>query len=144
LINYKTNKDMKRNWKVRFHLGKGDNFMKWRIENVETKEVTFYSPDKVMISMIDCKLHNHKGTAKKINEGQNKTVCAWIMCKNVNVIASQNYSFEKFIHEEGMTNVAQYNPRVTPYWRDQDDNNIDKHEYRFMLTYGTKLLTKNK
>ena len=135
---------MKRNWKVRFHLGKGENFMKWRIENVETKEVTFHSPKEVMISMIDCKLHNHKGTAKKINEGQNKTVCAWIMGKNVNVIASQNYSFEKFIQEESMTNVAQYNPRVTPYWRDQDDNNIDKHEYSFMLTDGTKLLTKNK
>lgn len=133
---------MKRNWKVRFHLGKGENFMKWRIENVETKQVTFYSPDKVMISMIDCKLHNHKGTAKKINEGQNKTVCAWIMCKNVNVILAQSSSFKKYIHEEGMTNVAQYNPRVTPYWRDRYDNNIDKNEYGFMITDSTKLLTK--
>ena len=88
------------------------------------------------------KLHNHKGTDKKINEGQNKTVCAWIMCRSVNVILAQSSSFKKYIKEEGMTNVAQYNPRITPYWRDQDDNNIDKHEYSFMLTDGTKLLTK--
>jgi len=134
---------MNRRYKVRFHLGAGVNFGKWRVENTETTEVAFYSPKDVLISMIDCKLYNQKGAATKIYNGQNKTVCAWIMCKNAWVFnANDIASFKKYIKEEGMTNVAQYNPRITPYWRDKYDNNIDKNEYGFMITDSIKLLTK--
>jgi hypothetical protein len=129
---------MNRRYKVRFHLGAGVNFGKWRVENVENKEVFFYSPDDYMISMINGKLYNQKGAATKIYNGQNKTVCAWIMCRNILVLQSSSKKYIKDEHD----GAAKYNPRVNPYWTDSDGNDIDKEEFSHLITIGRDILTK--
>ena len=125
---------MKRKFKVRFHLGKGVNFMKWRVENIETKDVQFYNPNDTMIGMFDCKLYNQEGTAKKINNGQNKTVCAWIMADKVDVVDGASVDRLKPRALSGMDVTLKYNPRVTPNWVDHTNKNVDKESYRWIVT----------
>lgn len=110
---------MKRIIKIRFHLGAGENFMKWRIENVNDKDVAFYSPEEMIALMTNCKLYNQKATANKIHNGANKTVCAWIMCE----------SFEFVEQVTTFGEQIKYNPRVIPHWVDSEGNNVDKKEY---------------
>jgi hypothetical protein len=113
---------MKRNIKVRFHLGSGENFMKWRIENIDTKDVVFHEPQTMNAVMNNCKLYNQKASAIKIHNGANKTVCAWIMCESLE-FKEQSNTFKEQIH---------YNPRVKPHWVDSQGNNVDKKEYKSM------------
>ena len=68
----------KNKYKVRFNLGRGDNYMKWKV-STPSGEATYHNPDDVLIIMKGCKLFNQKGSANKIYEGANKTVCAWVI-----------------------------------------------------------------
>lgn len=117
---------MKAKYKVRFNLGKGINFMKWKVSDPLGK-ATYYDPGKVLITMNGCRLINHKGTAKKIHEGANKTVCAWVECDSVEV--SNDYIFS--------SNGEQvcYNPRVTPHWT-LNDYIVDRAQFDKLITVG--------
>jgi len=97
-----------RRTKVRFSLQKGDNYMKWRIIHSDGS-VRYYNPNEVQLIMIGCTLKNNKKIANKIFRGEtNKTVCAWIMCDDVQVI------YSNFI---GATPYKiYYNPRKEPNW----------------------------
>jgi hypothetical protein len=117
---------MNRNIRVRYHLGKGKNFMKWRIENILTKEVQFVCPNRYSLTLIKTKLYNQTTASEKIHCGGNKTVCAWIMCEAVQINRAQ----------QGVQDLISYNPRVAPYWRDDQDNNIDKQCYAILFTNG--------
>ena len=64
--------------KVRFNLGKGKNYMKWKLQFPTHSE--YYSPSEYNLAMFGCTLKNSKTTAKKIHDGAHKTVCAWILC----------------------------------------------------------------
>lgn len=47
--------------KIRFNLGRGKNYMKWKIECAEG---TFYlSPEDVNLRMVNARLRNHRGVA---------------------------------------------------------------------------------
>ena len=72
-------------YKVRFHLGAGENFMKWQVKSPDGT-VKFYKPEEVGILMTGCFLRNQKGTAEKIHAGANKTVCAWVEAQLVSVV----------------------------------------------------------
>jgi hypothetical protein len=124
---------MSRAFKVRFHLGLGDNFMKWRVENMNTNEVQFFDPQVYSIKMNDCKLHNQRGSAEKIFDGGYKTVCAWIMASRIQLLigdSGDNIPVSKRL---------MYNPRVTPNWTDSKNTNIDKKEFKSLVTCGKKL-----
>jgi hypothetical protein len=122
---------IKRSFRVRFHLGKGANFMKWRIENVESKEVDFYSPCEVSIMMINAKLYNQVTAANKILCGGNKTVCAWIMCESVHLRSDANYR---------LIDKVSYNPRIAPHWtNDRNTMNYDGAEFSQLWTEGRGL-----
>lgn len=124
---------MKRLFKVRFHLGKGENYMKWRVENTSTNFVEFFDYKDYDIEMINCKLYNQEGAAEKIFKGDNKTVCAWIMCEKVALVLGGNrYRLPK-------ENIISYNPKVKPYWLDFGGENIDKSEFELIETIGKKL-----
>jgi hypothetical protein len=123
---------MKRKFKIRFHLGAGENYMKWRIEDTTTKNVWFFEPEDFTAVIINGKLHNHPSTAKKINDGANKTVCAWIMAEDVVMYSNENM---------WMRGQVAYNPRVMPHWIDNNGNNVDKHEYAEMLIDNKKIYT---
>ena len=93
--------------KVRFNLGRGKNYLKWKVTYPDG-EVTYYSPDEFQLVMTECTFKNHKKTAQKIYDGDNKTVCAWILCKYIKVHTDKSITDE--------SNRVRYNPRVQPNW----------------------------
>lgn len=116
----------KNKYQVRFNLGKGKNFMKWKV-SYPSGTARYYEPSEVLIIMNGCKLVNHKGTAKKIFDGANKTVCAWVECDGVKVI-------DKVVTQSEARQVC-YNPRVTPHWV-LDNEVVDKGEFEELFTVG--------
>ena len=122
---------MKREYKVRFNLGKGKNYMKWKVEGPEG--ATYYSPDEVQIVMHECQLKNQKKTAEKILEGAHKTVCAWVRCTSVDIQQPSAISWD---------NVTQlkYNPRVLPHWFINEGENADGMVVEKITSVGRKLV----
>jgi hypothetical protein len=98
---------MSKSIKIRFNLGRGKNYLKWKIE-YPNGEVSYIEPDGVQLVMRDCTFKNYRKTAQKIYDGADKTVCAWILCKQIEIRT------DNFITEE--QNRAYYNPRVQPNW----------------------------
>jgi len=93
--------------KVRFNLGAGKNYMKWKIEYTDGK-VEYLHPTDVQLMMHDCTLKNYKKTAEKIFNGADKTVCAWVLCKQIEIKTSN--------FEPETQNKIRFNPRVQPNW----------------------------
>lgn len=112
--------------KVRFNLGRGKNYLKWKIEHSEG--VLYLSPEDVNLKMTNARLRNRKSTAQKINEGANKSVCSWILCDEVEVINTQ------YIGEQ-----IRYNPRINPFWMNEKGENIDNTSYEVLYTNGRKI-----
>lgn len=109
--------------KVRFNLGRGERFQKWKVD--AGKEPEFYDPNKSSLSLVNCRLMNVSSKAEKIHQGAHKSVCAWIQCDWLKEIPTQN--------SEKLTEVF-YNPRIAPYWRDEDGNNIDGQFFSRLIT----------
>jgi hypothetical protein len=122
---------MKRLYKVRFNLGKGKNYMKWKVEGPEG--VSYYDPDEIQIVMYECQLKNQQKTALKILAGAHKTVCAWVKCTAVEIQEPNTVSWDNFIH-------LNYNPRVFPYWFINSGENIDGMVLEQIVSVGKKLI----
>ena len=116
--------------KVRFHLAAGENFRKWQIKQGET--VSFYSPDEVHIVMEGCKLRNHLNVAKRIFDGGNKEVCAWVECDHVAIKKRGELAVDK-------GSPVSYNPRIAPYWVDSFGLNADDLCCPIIVSEGSKL-----
>jgi hypothetical protein len=101
--------------KVRFNLGKGKNYMKWKIQYPDGK-IEYHSPTEVQLLMYDCVLKNYKSVAQKIFEGGEKVVCAWVLCKSLVITKSE------FIQVDLIGERVRYNPRVTPHWMFNGEN----------------------
>ena len=95
--------------KVRFNLGRGANFMKWKIQ-YPNGVVEYYTPSEVQLVMKGCQLRNHKGVAQKIFEGGEKVVCAWVLCDSIEISTSKFLQLDTYCHK------IKYNPRVQPNW----------------------------
>lgn len=93
--------------KVRFNLGKGKNYMKWKIWS--KSGVEYHSPSDVQLIMHNCQLKNNRKTAEKIFNGENKDVCAWVVCDSITI---RHENFEKVWFKDKLS----YNPRKNPYW----------------------------
>lgn len=93
--------------KVRFNLGKGKNYMKWKIWS--KSGVEYHSPCDVQLIMHNCQLKNNRKTAEKIFNGMNKDVCAWVVCDSITI---RHENFEKVWFKDKLS----YNPRKNPYW----------------------------
>lgn len=135
--------------KIRFHLAKGKNFLKWQITHhvptpaypssshtTTSKEVRYVDPEKHTLVMRNCKLRNQAGTAKKIHDGANKSVCAWIDCESVDIS-------DKPIPTTFMDWQLRYNPRHHPHWRDAGGNQRDNEEFPLLLTNGRDVYVVN-
>ena len=123
-------KNLKR-YRVRFHLAKGDNFMKWQVFDKLHNTKDYYDPDTRSIIMRDCLLGNHATTAKKIFDGDNKTVCAWVACNEVCVVDSTP-TIGKLTHYK-------HNPRENPHWHTDTLNNADNLKFKVMVTNKRKV-----
>ena len=94
--------------KVRFNLGKGKNYMKWKIWS--KSGVEYHSPTEVQLIMKGCQLKNNRKTAEKIFNGENKDVCAWVLCDSIEIITNTFLQLDTYCHK------IKYNPRVQPNW----------------------------
>jgi hypothetical protein len=119
---------MKR-YQVRFHLGKGENHGKWQVKSMAG--VRYYDPATVSLTLLDCQLRNQPATAKKVYDGANKSVCAWIDCNEVLTAAP---------HTPAGLPVS-YNPRVAPHWRDEAGENIDGKRIGLLRSNGRQLVS---
>jgi hypothetical protein len=95
--------------KVRFNLGRGKNFMKWKIQ-YPNGVVEYYSPNEVQLIMKGCQLRNHTKVAEKIYNGGEKVVCAWVLCDDITIID------HTFMRVDMICDKIKYNPRVQPNW----------------------------
>ena len=124
-------------YKVRFNLGRGENYMKWKV--VDPKGVTsYYFPTGVQLRMTGCTLKNNKAAAKRIYRGEsNKVVCAWVLCEKLDLVT------EEFV--QPVTNRLKFNPRTAPNWQleqgehilnadDEYFNEITTVDYRLYIT----------
>ena len=75
-------------YKVRFNLGAGVRFMKWKITNPDGNH-TYHEPNDVVLKLKGCKLYNNVSGAKKIKDGANKTVVAWVVAEDVEVLVQR-------------------------------------------------------
>lgn len=113
--------------KVRFNLGAGNNYMKWKVSN--EKSVEYLDPNNASLRLVNCKLVNRPKSAKKIHEGAHKFVCAWIECEYM----------EQIRLNQGTDAQVHYNPRIKPYWYDDAGNNIDNNYFPELITVGKKV-----
>lgn len=119
---------MKGKIKVRFNLGRGKNYRKWKIE-YPNSEPKYLNPDEVNLIMEGCLLKNYKKTAQRIYEGANKTVCSWIICNNIIINPPKP-------HLEGET--VSYNPRVKPHWVYEGDD-ADNFTFNTLISSGREI-----
>ncbi len=123
--------------KVRFNLSRGQNYMKWKVQ-YPSGVVEYCDPKSTQIVMMGCTLKNSRATAEKIYDGQHKTVCAWILCDNIEIKFSGFKSFEGTYLSR-----AQYNPRVKPYWTikgsNSDNLNLGELTTEDKIIYITKI-----
>ena len=110
--------------KVRFNLGRGANYMKWKVQ-YPNGLVEYHNPSETQLILKGCQLRNHKGIAKKIFDGANKTVCAWVLCNEIEIIKLTTTNYLKtFLKFDLMFDRIKYNPRVKPNWL-LNDNIVD-------------------
>lgn len=96
--------------KVRFNLGRGPNYLKWKV-SYPNGEVMYYHPTGTQLRMTGCTLKNNKSAAQKIFRGEtNKTVCAWVLCEGIDI------KFDDFEQHDLGNPRIKYNPRVSPSW----------------------------
>ena len=112
--------------KVRFHLGRGENYMKWQLKGRDGTTV-YLDPQTVQLRLKNCTLKNNKKLAREIHEGANKTVCAWIMCEEAEVT-----------HEKPEGTEIGYNPRKNPFWTD-GTSDLDNKKYVQIVSDGRRL-----
>jgi hypothetical protein len=115
--------------RVRFHLGRGENYMHWQVKDC-LGNVYYLDPDKWYLTMEACKLKNVGTAAIKIYEGSNKTVCAWVECESV-------FATKRPPHDRFNTEVS-FNPRTLPYWICEGEN-VDNEKYVTVRSAGRKL-----
>lgn len=121
-------KNIKR-YRVRFHLAKGDNFMKWQVFDRQNNTKDYFDPDSKSIFMKGCVLGNQPATAKKIYNGDNKTVCAWISCDDYQAWDTDIVKLDT----SAMTHYK-YNPKKNPHWFTDKNDNRDGLKFDTMIT----------
>tara|TARA_R110000796_G_scaffold112555_2_gene224125 strand:- start:2003 stop:2371 length:369 start_codon:yes stop_codon:yes gene_type:complete len=117
-------------YKIRFNLGRGDNYMKWKIEDTTTttKKVHYLDPNEVSLTLVNCTLHNNKNRSEEIFLGGHKSVCSWVLCEKVLIDAPRDVSGEQI----------RYNPKVAPHWSHNNEV-VDGKEYSKLKTKGKNI-----
>lgn len=107
-------------YRIRFNLGRGQNYLKWKILNTKTKEVIYLDPKDTSLILYNAKLCNNRVAAERIYKGHSKYVCAWIECEEIDFKG-------KFVTYD--SDGLYYDPKYKPFWSDNRSNNIDGKVY---------------
>jgi hypothetical protein len=120
------------NYKLRFHLAQGANFMKWQLTHPDGTK-TYHDPETTKFHLWGCKFKNQRTTANKIHSGAHKTVCAWVEAVEVKEL--------KNITTEQLGSRLVYNPRIQPYWHFESDpqESIDDRMMLALETHGCSI-----
>lgn len=121
---------------LRFNLGRGENYKKWKITTKIPNEKIYLDPEKVYLELDNCRLHNKRQQADKIFEGGHKRVCSWIECDDIRILGGEPPM-------DMYGDQVHYNPREYPHWVDEHGNNIDGFKYWKLITYKNKLYIKS-
>lgn len=125
--------------KVRFNLGAGENYMKWKID-IPGEPARYIHPDAVQLRMTGCQVKNQPGTANKIHQGANKSVCAWILCDQISILTDLDApSITQLKNYEQLS----YNPRTQPNWLCGGEN-VDGAKYDNIVSMGKTLFVELK
>ena len=127
----------KKRFQVRFHLGKGANYMCWQVKDNRNKGIEYYPPSNVSLELTNCTLRNSPSTAMRIYNGNAKTVCAWVECDMVDVNYKKDPSFSK----PPIRNMDKYkyNPKKHMHWFTKRNNNADDKNLTKMHTNNRSL-----
>lgn len=117
-------------YKIRFHLGRGENYQHWQIAKYPTS--IYLNPFNSNLILKDCTLKNNSKISERIFNGENKTVCSWITCEILDFVLNSN--FDKKLYKRIF-----YNPRKAPYWTDLENNNLDGFKFDFIRSIGKDL-----
>lgn len=109
--------------------------MKWKVTDPDGN-VEYIDPEKYNILFFGATLYNREEAAKRINKGANKYPCAWIKCKN----SIPRLKHELPLDDLNETKEVSYNPRVAPYWRDEQNNNVDNYYITVGTTSGKRVV----
>ena len=119
--------------KVRFNLSRGKNYLKWKVEFPNGKK-EYFEPNDVTLYMENCYLHNNEKASTEIFKGQNKKVCAWILCDKITIY----HKIQEDFLEGG--ELLSYNPRKSPFWVFRGKN-FDKQNIGNLITINKILKT---
>ena len=111
--------------------------MKWQVKTLVSDGsdlIQYFEPEKYQLAMFDAKLRVQTGTAKKIHEGACKTVCAWVECKELQILGSAD-----FIKPNVSDFYVRFNPRRNPEWVDMHDNIMSNEEYSLLVSQDRSL-----
>ena len=116
-------------YKIRFNLGRGNNFKKWKITDMVTKEVIYLNPLENKLILSNSKLINKKNSSIKIYNGHNKYPCAWVECENYLISKNNLNTYERIF----------FNPKIKPNWYNNENEDLDNHFYHQLVTDGNKI-----
>ena len=129
-IRYSMN--MKRtHYEVRFHLGRGENYMHWQVKAMcgrKKLDEFYYNPAQYQLEMIDCKLINKVNKAKKVHAAGRKDVAGLVKCDELMIN-----------NEIDVDNLEKlyYNPIRDVHWRRESDHGEfvwDDSQYATLIT----------
>ena len=104
-------------YKVRFHLARGANFMKWQPTD-PNGDKQYFNPEHKSIAMFGCRLRVQPSKAQEIHDGANKSVCAWIECEHLQVSS-------RIVPMTIFDTRISFNPKKSPHWLSDDGNKKD-------------------
>ena len=127
---------MRTHYEVRFHLGRGENYMHWQVKAMcgrKKLDEFYYNPVEYQLEMVGCKLVNNVNTAKKVHAAGKKDVSGWVKCDEVIIN-----------NEIGVDNLEKlyYNPIRDVHWRRESDCGEfawDDSEYATLITQGKQV-----
>lgn len=125
--------------RLRFNLGRGDNFRKWQLKIYDGRKVLsklHYDPSEIRIVIKGATLKNRRSVAEGIFSGKNKTVCAWI--DGDQAFVTPNLPKGEVVILREKDKIA-YNPRKAPHWTNILGQDIDNKELAYVVTDGIDL-----
>lgn len=128
-------------YKIRFHLGRGENFMKWQVKTLVSDGsdiVQYFEPDEYQLAMFKSKLKVQPAAAKKIHEGACKTVCAWVECEELQILGSAD-----FVKPNVNDFYVRFNPRTNPNWVNMQGDILSDEKYELIVTQDRSLFVVN-
>lgn len=116
-------------YKVRFHLGKGRNFLRWQVRGPEG--VSYYDPEISNLRLVGCVLKNRRSVAARVNKTQKRDVCGHVACESVEVLQRVETDRGAMVH---------FDPKVAPYWTVEGcDGPQDGLEIPTLVSIGRRL-----